>query len=325
MSGNSHLNYKLILSLIGTAMAGVGSVRAADHGDTPLLKAAQRHDARLTDLFAFQRGDNLVLIVTLDPTIPPDVTEYVFATDLTVQINVDNHSVVTFDDPDDLEIFGGTIVRPKKIKEKISFRIRFEEDGWLDLRTKGLPRHAVDEIAIFAGLRDDPFIRSPRTGRNIAAIVLELPMDLVIRRRDTLLIWATSRVPELRGKFQDLAGRALRSQFPENDRMNSLHPKKHEKKLGVNADVIIYDTLRPAAFPNGRELIDDVLDLVGDPRPLANDDPFPDANDLPFLDEFPYLPAPHPPVLSANAPVQGESVPSTSIEVSSNAPAPTNE
>lgn len=60
-------------------------------------------------------------------------------------------------------------------------------------------------------------------------------------------------------------------------------------------DVILFDVLRPAAFPNGRDLTDDVVDLVGDPRPLSNDDPFPAENDVPFLDEFPYLAEPHTP------------------------------
>ena len=58
-------------------------------------------------------------------------------------------------------------------------------------------------------------------------------------------------------------------------------------------DVVIYNTALPAAFPNGRELVDDVVDLVGDPRVLMNDQPFPTANDVAFLTSFPYLAAPH--------------------------------
>ena len=58
--------------------------------------------------------------------------------------------------------------------------------------------------------------------------------------------------------------------------------------------MIIFDTLEDAEYPNGRELTDDVVDLVGDPRPLSNDAPFPTANDVPFLDVLPYLAAPQP-------------------------------
>ena len=56
--------------------------------------------------------------------------------------------------------------------------------------------------------------------------------------------------------------------------------------MDVPPSVMIYDTWRPAAFPNGRELVDDVVDLVGEPGTLAND--------APFLAEFPYLAPPHP-------------------------------
>jgi hypothetical protein len=55
---------------------------------------------------------------------------------------------------------------------------------------------------------------------------------------------------------------------------------------------VIYDTALAASFPNGRELTDDVVDLVGDPRVLSNDDPFPSTNDVPFLGAFPYLAPP---------------------------------
>ena len=47
-----------------------------------------------------------------------------------------------------------------------------------------------------------------------------------------------------------------------------------------------------SAFPNGRELTDDVVDLVGHAGTLANDAPFPTTNDVPFLDVFPYLAPP---------------------------------
>jgi len=84
--------------------------------------------------------------------------------------------------------------------------------------------------------------------------------------------------------------------FKDNDAMNTLHPRKHFQNLGDPPDVIIFDTSLPAAFPNGRELTDDVVDLVGDTRVLANDGPpFPKKNDVPFLDVFPYLAPPHEP------------------------------
>ncbi|MCA9243641.1 MAG: hypothetical protein KDA32_06790 [Phycisphaerales bacterium] len=300
-----------LLSLCAFAIGGVGmgAALAADHGDAPLLADAGRNDARLTDLFAFTRGENLVLAVCLDPAVPVDATEYTFSSDLKVSINIDNHSEVRFDNADDVATYGGTIVNPNRIRKDVSFKIRFDRLGRPHLRTSGLRRQCRD-IRLFAGLRDDPFIRGPRLGRNVAAIVIELPLECVVDRHgshghndpdNTLLIWATSDVPELDGPFQDMAGRALRSMFPENDAMNQLEPRRHSRELGVAPDVVIFNTDQPAAFPNGRELADDVVDLVGDPRILGNDAPFPTENDRPFLSDFPYLPTPHLPAgLSAD-------------------------
>ncbi len=155
-----------------------------------------------------------------------------------------------------------------------------------------------DELRIFAGLRDDPFIRGPRIGKNVASIVLEVPLTSVLEDQSTLLIWATCMIRDVEtpnGRIADSAALPLRNQFPENLALNDLHPRLHRKKTGLAPDVILCDVLRPAAFPNGRDLTDDVVDLVGDPRPLANDDPFPAENDVPFLDEFPYLAEPHTP------------------------------
>ena len=80
--------------------------------------------------------------------------------------------------------------------------------------------------------------------------------------------------------------------MPEYTPLNTEHPRRHLRRLGMVPDVVIYDTSRPAAFPNGRELEDDVVDLVGNPAILANDAPFPSANDVPFLAVFPYLAPP---------------------------------
>jgi hypothetical protein len=266
--------------------------RASDHGDTPLLKEILRPDARLTDMYAFLRGSNLVLILNSNPAIPPGAAEAVFPSDVTFEIMIDNDSEVAFDELDDLATFGGTIVNPNKINKDIVFRVTFDKEGVPKLNTSGIPRNLKDSIMLFTGLRDDPFIRGPRIGLNIAAIVLEIPLEYVLDEQNTLLIWATTKVNGVMGAIHELVGRALRSQFPENDQLNTLPPKKHFRQLGVTPDVMIFNTAIPAAFPNGLELTDDVVDLVGDPRPLANDDPFPSENDVPFLFVFPYLAPP---------------------------------
>lgn len=283
-----------ISTLAACVWLAVGASWASDHGDTPLLRDIGRHDARLTDLYAFQRGTELVIVVGVDPTIPTTATSWTLPPDVQIRVMIDRDSEVTFDDEQDLANFGGTIVQPEKIHEDVTFKIRTDDDGEARLSVQGLGS-AKDDILFFAGLRDDPFIRAPRTGRNVGAIVLSIPLEHVLDGQDTLLLWATSAIESVHGPFQELAGRALRSMFPENDLLNVSHPNKHVLELGVPPDVMIYDTSRAAAYPNGRELDDDVVDLVGDARVLANDAPFPDANDLPWLADFPYLPAPHPP------------------------------
>lgn len=287
----------LLICLLSTLGAGLWSARpgyGSDHGDTPQLIGAGRHDGRITDLFAFTRGDRLVLIVCLDPTIAPQVEHHQFASDLRVKIAIDNDSEVVFDDLADLLTYGGTILEPHRIHEDLALSVEFDESGAPTLHTPGISGPDREQILLFTGLRDDPFIRGPRIGRNIAAIVVALPLELVRGGHDTLLIWATSAVDDVSGPFQDMAGRALRSQFPENMPMNSMGPKRHETVMGVPPDVMIYNTAWDVAFPNGRDLGDDVVDLVGDERVLLTDFPFPDANDVPFLDEFPYLAPPHP-------------------------------
>jgi hypothetical protein len=253
----------------------------------------QRVDANLSDLHAFVVGSNLVIAVCSNTAVPPSATSYIFPTDVTFEINIDVDSPVSPSDP-----FGdgGTILRPERLREDIVFRIRFRSDGSAQIQriVKGAVQGDPHIANFFAGLRDDPFIRGPRQGRNVAAIVLEVPLSSIVSGQGTLLLWATSKVEDFDGPFQDLAGRSLRSMFPENNALNRLQPRQHLRQAGVRPDVMIYNTDLPAAFPNGRALTDDVVDLVGDPRVLNNDAPFPSENDIPFLTTFPYLAPPHP-------------------------------
>jgi hypothetical protein len=289
------------------------AARAADHDDTPALKNAPRHEARITDLHVFTRDHiapgkhktprrSLIIALSTNPTIPTTAASYLFPSDLALEILIDRHSAVDRSDPEATATFGGTILDPANIAPDIAFSITFDAAGVPQLATSGLDDDA--EIWLFAGLRDDPFIRGPRQGRNVAAVVIELPMQKVANRarHRNFLVWATSTVPGATEPIGDLGARALRSQFAENVVLNDyINPAEHFSVLGLRPDVVIFDTTRAAAFPNGRELGDDVVDLVGDPRILSTDCPAPadpmlcnpTANDLPFLANFPYLAPPH--------------------------------
>lgn len=275
-------------------VASGGSTLASDHDDTDLLKAMPRHEARITDLFAFTRGDNLVLILCTNPTIPKTASAYRQPSDLTVRFFIDSRSKVSFDDPVATAVYGGSIKHPGKIAAEHTLEVTFDAAGTPSLRGN-VGRPHLDATRLFAGLRDDPFIRGPRLERNVAALVIETPLKAFTEHRATLVIWAATTIPSPGGSVGDLGGRSLRSQFAENMALNDMPPADHYKLLGVVPDVVIYDTSRPAAFPNGRALEDDVVDLVGDARILATDAPFPSVNDRAFQSGFPYLAEPHAP------------------------------
>lgn len=265
----------------------------SDHGDTPLLVSIARPDARITDLHLFTRGDQLVLSLCVNPAVPPGVTEYVWPSDVTFDINIDNRPQVSFNDADDLATYGGTIRGAARVQPRLVVRIQANAQGEAQAFVLG-PRALLLQrrMTFFAGVRDDPFIRGPRNGRNVAAAVVSLPLNRVQEGGRPLLVWATASIGDRPEPFQDLAGRSLRSMFPENDFLNTSTPRDHWRVFGVAPDVVIFDPSRPTAYPNGRELADDVVDLVNDPRILANDAPFPTTNDVPFLSEFPYLAPP---------------------------------
>ena len=198
--------------------------------------------------------------------------------------------------------YGGTLVRPTAIRERMVFQVTFDKAGQPRLDVAGLPRNAAGQIKLFAGLRDDPFIRKPRKGRNVAAVVLEVPLYLLFRGSPTFLIWATSQIPEVAGPMAEHGGRALMSQFLPNMDMNTMAPAQHMMLMNKVPDVIIYnlilDVVFGETFPNGRDLTDDVVDLVPDipinGGVLPGEGPeYPSENDVPFLDDFPYLAEPH--------------------------------
>jgi hypothetical protein len=295
----------LCIALLGIPFTSVTGrpANAADHADTPHLIAIPRHDARISDLHVFTKRDNLVLSLSTFPNLPG--TSYQFAADLILRFHIDNHSEVTFDDETDNEQFGGTIVEPDNIGADIVLEFTFDDLGTPLLRTSGLSGSQEEDIHVFAGMRDDPFIRGPQIGRNVAAVVVELPLEHVLGASPTILVWATSKVPDISGPQSELGARALRSQCAQKvctrldgsdlNVRNETSPHEYSRELGLRPDVVIFDTSRPAGFPNGRLLTDDVVDLVAPfgENLLPTDSPFPKQNDVPFLATFPYLAPPH--------------------------------
>lgn len=99
-------------------------------------------------------------------------------------------------------------------------------------------------VQTFSGMRDDPFIRLPQQGRNIAAMAVELPQSLFTHgRQQVLLSWGTSKVNTVVGDSSEVAGRSFATMFtPEQNSvvdatgvthltLNALHPSQHVAAL----------------------------------------------------------------------------------------------
>jgi hypothetical protein len=326
--GRSHDSRRSVPLLAPLALATLlgGAAPAADHADTPLLVGLGRHDARLTDLHAFRDGDRYVLSLCTNPAIPASVTTYRFSSDLEFTFHLDVDAPVVWGEHGEAERApaakktsatqrGWTLLQPGRIAEDLTLTVTFRPDGLAEVEVwaqKGIDGRAIArDLRLFTGLRDDPFIRGPREGFNVAAVVVELPLRHVWRGSPggagagaeagaghPFLVWAVSRIRGVSGAVgdvMDMAAQPLSSQLPANMEMNFHPPRDQWQVLGRAPDVLVCDPSRQAGVPNGRRLEDDVVDLYGDAALLASDAPFPSANDRPFLPDFPYLAPPHAP------------------------------
>jgi hypothetical protein len=261
--------------------------------------------------------------------------------EFTYTIVMDLHSRVNFDDDLDRKRYGGTVVHPEGIDADMVITIRLNADTtFKELKLEVKEHNSWKEkpagrIQRYSGVRDDPFIFPMFFGTNVIAMVMSVPLDYFPGPPQDFVIWATST----RHRAQiDHVGRSQRTQLPRFDLLNTLHPKEHVKALRQHADApgLIDDFLRtrippvfnlrpydfkpdvmiftrrpdyPAAFPNGRQLEDDVAKLtceqgdcqlyelsfaVKDPHKYRMTGGRPTTNDKEFYDSFPYLAEPWP-------------------------------
>lgn len=287
-----HRVFKCLALMMVVMFASVArTATASDHADTDRLIQAGRHDARIADFYVFVRGSKLVMAMTLVGASPEPTEQFRFRSDVVYRFLIDRAATVRFDDAEQVRMYGGAVANPAEIKEDVVVEVRFAAEGAThNVSVSGLHQGPDASFAVFAGLRDEPFIRSTVIGKNIIAIVVELPLRKVVAKSDppVLLAWATTDVVGFGDEQDDLGGRAYRSMFPDGHGLNTVHPSLHTSTFNVASDVVIFDTNRPARFPNGRDLPDDVVDFVG----RQDGAPFPSANDVPFSDEFPYLAPP---------------------------------
>lgn len=183
-------------------------------------------------------------------------------------------------------------------------------------------------LNVQAGIFDDPFI-FPRFFRsNIVGVVTSIPLEVLgkknaLQTSQPILIWATTHGKN--GEQIDHVGRSLRTQLPRFEYLNHQPPSnqvheitRYHDQPGVlwdalatvvsplfahrhydsAPDVMVYDLSKPAKFPNGRALRDDVaaaLAAAGETLLVelsySESRQFPRAttNDKPFREGFPFL------------------------------------
>ena len=192
-----------------------------------------------------------------------------------------------------------------------------------------------ETIHVLTDIFDDPFIFPRFFRKNVVGIVTSIPLTAIPKNgvaltgspdppvHGPILLWATTH---RKGQI-DHVGRSLRTQLPRLGYLNPFPPRDHVKLItrvhtyptvmedilatflapleahrhyDSSPDVMVYDLRKPANFPNGRWLEDDVaqtLAQAGETLLLelayAESKEFPRAttNDKKFGETFPYLAA----------------------------------
>jgi len=302
---------------------------ASDHADpmTPPLRILGKGpppEAIITDLFAYPDGEDLIVIFNVVrglSTAPPypNLPKYEY------QIYFDLHTKVTEDDPADLHRYNGTIANPADLRPDVTIQLQLNPDTTVKKQQYTGLRNP-DRIRLYTGVRDDPFIFPRFFGTNVVAMVMAIPFSSFPDEQQDFILWGISKT--VRGNRQiDHVGRSLRTMLPRFDFINKIPPAEHVNAIrerqsaggftrflmraampvfairayDFQPDVMIYTRRRPAGFPNGRLLTDDVADLTcrnGDcllwELSFSQKWPRPSKNDKEFLEEWPYLAEPWP-------------------------------
>ncbi|MDD5581209.1 MAG: hypothetical protein PHY16_18320 [Methylobacter sp.] len=266
--------------------------QSSDHAD-PFKIGPDEQEANLTGLFFFPEGDQLILILdvrrSLTAAPPYNLDPFEFT------INMDTHSKVTYDNPEDRARYGGTITNPDGILPDISIKIRLNNDVTVKEKAfDGLKE--PEKIVLWTGIRDDPFIFPKFFNVNVITMALSIPKSSFSENQQNWLLWATSRRIE-NGKQFDHVGRSNRTQLGRFEILNTIPPSEHVTAIKKQAessnklqdflkaclpplanlnqlsgllvrhydyvpDVMIYTTQFEPGFPNGRRLTDDVALLT---------------------------------------------------------------
>ncbi|MEB2844558.1 hypothetical protein GAO09_03450 [Rhizobiales bacterium RZME27] len=263
---------------------------ASDHADPVNLTDPE---ANITGLFFYPDGEDMILILNVRRSLrkpkPYDLSDYLY------QIHMDFTTPVTFDKPDDLARYGGTIATPRLLHDDATISIRLNDDTSIrEVSSTGIE---IPNAVRYSGVRDDPFVFPRFFKQNVISMALRVPKVAFPAGQRHFVLWATT---SKNGRRIDHVGRSLRSQLPRFGFLNDLEPKdqvaallkrkaflddtytffrqKREywskavadllqftfqlRKYDAQPDVMIYSTQFPPGFPNGRKLEDDVVAQV---------------------------------------------------------------
>ena len=246
--------------------------------------------SNITGLFIFPKGDEYIVIFNVRKSLvgpkPYPLSPYGYV------VHMDLTTPVTFNSDEDRKRYGGTVVLPDQIHDDATITVRLNDDTTLKgITYTGLKN--TDNIRVYTGVRDDPFIFPRFFNVNVISMVFGIPKNAFPDGQQDFILWGTTSKD---GKMLDLVGRSVRSQLPRFPILNLAPPKDHvqllmkEKKFwddlcnflngnkewwsqaiaglleftfqirkyDLKPDVMIYTNRFPPGYPNGRMLADDV-------------------------------------------------------------------
>ena len=292
--------------LVLAAVLAPPPLHASDHADPILLSES---GPGITGLFFFPDGDDrLILILATNPGLksdpPYDLEPYEYT------VHMDLTTPVSFDSAEDRARYGGTVVEPSAIHADATLSVRLNDDASLrEMSIEGLQNQ--EEIELWTGVRDDPFIFPNFFGTNVVAAVFSIPRSSFPDGQQDWILWGTTSEDgdqieqlaairdkaEARHGFEEYLTKVAAPLAP------AFHLLFQIRNYDFAPDVMLYTDRYPPGYPNGRRLTDDVAalscqqgDCVLMELSYADGKQWPrrTTNDKAFLDELPYLAEPWP-------------------------------
>ena len=305
------------------------TLRAADHLDAPLVGADGRTD--INDLYVFQsptNPSNTVMIMTVNP-LAGVMSGFDFDPKASYDFNVD----IDGDAIQDYTV-RTEFSNPNRRTGEQRYKVRLLMPRGKKTLANGKTGESTSvrgggKVAV--GVYDDPFFfdlvgfqnglafdgTDFFAGLNVTAIAVEVPSSLF--ETNTIGVWASTE--DRAGQIDRIGRPAINTVLIPSDRKDEFNfgvPADDFVDFGadVNAaitglsgdadyaetltgillpDVLTVDTSDPAGFLNGRQLVDDVIDIelfVLTMGAFTAGDGV-DMNDVPFSDRFPYLAPAH--------------------------------